>query len=485
MDFKIQPYKHQLQALDMSKKLTDLGLLWEMGTGKTGGMINILRHKFNEAGRLRKTLVLSPLVTLFNWKEEFMMHSNIREQDIIVLHKGGGAGKTKALVQRVEDDKGMLTIPKIAITNYESLQNQAFYDTVQEWQPDILVMDEAHLVKNPSAKRSKKVFAIAKKAENRYILTGTPILNNIQDIFMQFKCLDLGATFGLNFYTFRNTYMEDVNRQWNNKANHFPDYKPIESKYDELTSKIYTKCYRVTKDQCLDLPPLISEKRIVELGPEQKKYYKQMERDFVAFVEEKQKDKSLAGAVVAQLAVTKAIRLQQIVSGYAVTDTGEEINIQKNPRLDACRELVEELVPSHKVIIWCSFKNNYKQLGNMLEEMGVKHVFITGDQNLEQKKGAMDAFQNDQDVRVVVANRRAAGIGINLTSASYSIIYSRNFSLGEELQSEARNHRGGSQIHQRIVKIDLIGRDTIDEKVVEALRNKQDISKRIVDLVKK
>lgn len=483
MEFKLQPYKHQLKALEMAKEHDNLGLLWEMGTGKTGGMINILRQKYMEEGRLRKTLILSPLVTLLNWKEEFGIHSHITDSDIVTLYKGGGKGKAKGLFEKVFDSKvGALSIPKIAITNYEAILNEALFNVLTDWQPEIIVCDESHLCKNPKSKRTKAVVKLAQKAKHVYILTGTPILNNVADVFSQFLIMDKGATFGRNFYTFQKHYMQDLNANWGgNGGKRWSNWVPIPEKYDELTAKIYTKCYRVTKNECLDLPPLIKEKRTVQLGRQQKVYYEQMKRDFVAFVKEKEAEGS---AVVAQLAVTKALRLQQIVSGFMVNEMGDEINIKDNPRLKELEVLLDELTPNHKVIVWCSFRNNYRQIGELLEKKKLRHVFITGEQTLDEKKAAMDAFQTDKNVRICVANRRAGGIGINLTAADYSIVYSRNFSLGEELQSEARNHRGGSQVHEKIVKIDICAEDTIDEHVLKALRDKQDISDRIIDLVK-
>jgi len=485
MQFKLQPYKHQLKAIEMAKKHDNLGLLWEMGTGKTGGVINILRMLYQEEGRLRKTLILSPLVTLLNWQEEFGIHSHVNASDIVTMYKGGGSGKAKLLWQKTFDSKvGALSIPKIAITNYEAVLNEGLYNVLTEWQPEIIICDESHLCKNPKSKRTKAVAKLTQKAKHVYILTGTPILNNVSDVFSQFLIMDKGKTFGRNFHTFRNSYMIDANSGWNKgHSKGFSDWVARPEKFDELTSKIYSKCYRVTKDECLDLPELIKQKVIVTLGKEQKKYYEQMKRDFVTFIQEKEQD-DLNGAVVAQLAITKALRLQQIVSGYAVTEAGNEVNIKDNPRLKELERLLDELIPNHKVIVWCSFRNNYKQIGELLERKSIGHRFIIGDQTLEEKKRAMDNFQTDEDTRVIVANRRAGGIGINLTAADYSIVYSRNFSLGEELQSEARNHRGGSEIHERIVKIDLVAEDTIDEHVLEALRNKQDISDRIIDMVK-
>ena len=453
--------------------------------GKTGALINILRRRYMEKRRLMKTLILSPLVTLFNWKEEFDIHSYIDQRDIMVLHKGAGKKKAMDFCDFVGDKvDGSLRMPKIVILNYEALINENLYKVIQEWKPEILVCDESHLCKTYNSKRTKKVTALADRSLYRYLMTGTPILNSVQDIYAQYRILDGGRSFGKNFFVFRSNYMEDENAGWSNKPGHFPKFVARSETYGELHQKVYKKAIRVLKSECLDLPPLVKQKRMIELSKDQRKYYEEMKRDFVTFVNEKQQSGSLSGAVVAQLAVTKALRLQQIAAGFVTTDDGEEIYIKNNPRLEETKNLLEELTPNHKVILWCSFRANYKQLGDLCKQLKLNHVFITGEQKLTEKQAAMKEFNNDPTCKVCIANRRAGGIGINLVASDYSIVYSRNFSLGDELQSEARNHRGGSQIHDRITKIDLVARDTIDEHVIQALQNKENLSKRIVDLAK-
>ena len=110
------------------------------------------------------------------------------------------------------------------------------------------------------------------------------------------------------------------------------------------------------------------------------------------------------------------------------------------------------------------------------------YVFLTGAQNGEEKQQSIDRFQQRPDVKVIVANRASGGVGINLTAARYSIVYSRHYSLANELQSEARNYRGGSQIHTNIVKIDLFTPETVDAQVLDALSKKQKISDVILDI---
>ena len=470
----------------MSRAHRDIGILHDMGAGKTHSATLIIRDKCTQEKRLVRTLILSPLVTLINWAEEIEMHSYIPKHNVHVLSKGGSKGKVNAFTKFAMNPETMaMNRGQIFITNYESMNSEMLHKFMMEWRPELIILDESHMVKNPKAKRSKAVIKLCDVAKNRVIMTGTPLLNNVSDIFNQFRAMDLGMTYGKNYHVFMSKYMEDENAGFKGKKQYFPKLVPRHDMFDELSTKMYTKCHRVLKkDVMKDLPPLIRTTRLVELSPEQRKHYKQMERDFITFIEEKE-GAGESKAVVAQLAVTKALRLQQICAGYVTTEDGEEITLDKNPRLDATRDLLQEIVKDngHSCILWCSFKHNYGTLGKLCDSLGIAHGFINGQQNLEQKQEAMNEF-NTGKTKVIIANRRAGGIGINLVAASYSIVFSRNFSLGEELQSEARNYRGGSQIHEQIVKIDLAAKDTIDEQVMEALTNKNDISKKVVDLIR-
>ena len=471
MQYKIQPYDHQLKAIEMSKQLKDMALFWEMGTGKTKGMIEILRHKYTEAGKLLPTLILAPVVTLENWKREFLTHSTIPESKIFVC---SGTG-----VKRHRQLKDALVSDSIIIINYEALVTMKVFELLMYSKLEIIVMDESHYLKNHKSKRAKRVQTLASSPymKHRYLLTGTPILNSPMDMFQQYRILDGGETFGKNFYAFRGTYFYDKNANWKGQAS-FANWQPISSKFPELSEKIYRKASRVTKAECLDLPPLIKQTEYVAMSKDQAKAYKEMKDNYLTFVKDTDK------AVLAQLAVTKLLRLQQIVSGFMVTEEGESLAFDSVPRLDRLRELVEEITPNHKLIIWCSFKKNYEMIATLLEELDIRYVMLTGEQNTKQKQEAIDEFQSEESnsPRVVIANRRSGGIGVNLTRASYSIVYSRDFNLGDELQSEARNHRGGSEIHDKIVQLNLCVADTVDEAVLEALNNKQKISDIIVDL---
>lgn len=471
MEYKIAPYEWQKKLLQLSIREPDIAVLADMGTGKTKGVIDCMRYKFNQYKQVKKTIIFSPLVTLFNWKNEWHKQSSIPEDRVHVLH-GSSEKKLAAF------EKAIARTPnQVIIVNYEAVLSPKLLLAIEKWAPEIMILDESHYVKNHKAKRSKAIHKLSLGCLHRIIMSGTPMTNQVTDIFMQYLILDNGKTFGQNYFTFQRQYMYDENAHWSHLQKHFPKWKPREEMLPRLQEKIYSKAIRVTKDECLDLPPFIQEVYEVELSPSQRKYYKAMEDDYVTFVEEANRK----GISVATTALTKALRLQQIVTGYAKLDDGTEIEITDNPRLDALEELICALHDRHKVIIWCAFQNNYKQIGRLLEKLEIPFVFITGDESLTEKTENMRLFNDDEKIRLAVCNRKAAGIGVNLVSAKYSIVFSRNFSLEQELQSRDRNYRGGSEIHDSVIKIDLCAKDTVDEVVTKALVEKKEISDKVIE----
>ena len=149
-------------------------------------MIEILRRKFAESNRVRNTLIFCPIIVCENWKREFAMYSKIQPHDIVVL-TGAGKRRMLDLKKHLGED---LSKHKIIITNYESVQMDAVYTTLLQWGVDLLVCDESQRVKNPDSIRAKKIAQLADTTKHNYILTGTPILNSSQDIYMQFRVLD-------------------------------------------------------------------------------------------------------------------------------------------------------------------------------------------------------------------------------------------------------------------------------------------------------
>ena len=464
---KIKPWKHQQEALLKSKNLTHFAFFFEVGAGKTLTCINAVRMRFAQVRCILPTLILSPPITLLNWKREWMMHSNLKEEDIVILE---GTGK-----QRVEILKSVMGRPKILITNYESLLIKDLFPLLQQYRPNILVCDESHKLKDAKSRRSEATTKLADTAQFKYLLSGSPVLNSMMDLFSQFRILDGGQTLGKNFFGFRAKYFYDKNAGAPAHVS-WSDWVPRAGTDKELRAKIGHVSMSVKKEDCLDLPPLVKKRIYVEMSTDQKRAYDSMLKDFIAAVDNK--------VAIAELAITRGLRLQQIVSGFVAVeeDVGERSlkEFKDNPRLDAVEELLAELTPSNKVIVWAVFKQNYVQLRSVFEKLNLKYVEVHGEISAKAKQEAVDAFNTDPSIRVLLGHPASGGVGINIVPASYSIFYSRNFSLENDIQAEARNYRSGSEIHEKVTRIDLVCPDTIDEVVLSALADKQKIGASIL-----
>ncbi len=469
MPFLVKPWEHQLQAIVRASSLHSYGLFFEMGAGKTMTAINILRWKYMQHKRLLRTLVLGPPIVVQNWKREFEMHSKVGKS--VHCLEGSGKKRSELFLKNSSLDQ-----PAVFVTNYESLLMAELYQHLVNWQPEVIVFDESHKLKNLQAKRTKLAIKIADLAHYKLILTGTPILNTPMDIFAQYRVMDGGKTFGKNFYVFRAQYFVDQNAGMP-KDKYFPAWVPRQGALEELHHKIQPTSMVVKKADCLDLPPLVRQQVHVELSKEQAKLYNAMKKDFIAYVGDK--------ACVATLAITKALRLQQIVSGFITFAGGDgedprNVHLKENPRAQALQELLSEITPFHKCLVWAVFRENYATIRAVCDALGVKYVEVHGEVAPGARQKAVDSFNSDPDIRVFLGHPGSAGIGINLVGASYSIFYSRTFSLEQDLQAEARNYRGGSEIHEKVTRLDLVATGTIDEAITAKLASKMEISDKVL-----
>lgn len=457
-----------MEDLAASEGHQGFALFHEMGMGKTCSACHFARIRYYRHGRVLRTLVLGPPIVVENWRREFLMHTSVG--DLVVTLTGAGTKRVKRFDQALVKQR-----EQIFVTNYEALLMPELYKRLQKWNPELIIADESHLCKNHSSKRSKLLQKLADKAAYKLLLTGTPITRSPMDIFSQFRILDGGETFGRNFNAFRNTYFYDENAGWSARETHFPKWVPDQKRLPELTRLMRLKSSIRRKEDCLSLPPLVRKQVFVELSGEQARLYKEMKKDFITFVRDK--------ACVATLAITKALRLQQIVSGF-VTVEGEEkredIAIKENPRAVALRDLLSEITAHSKCLVWATFRDNYRTIRTVAEGLGLDFVEVHGGIPAKTKQEAVDRFNSDENCKVFIGNPGSGGIGINLVSASYSIFYSRNFSLEQDLQAEARNYRPGSERHAKITRIDLIAPGTIDEHIFKSLQAKQDISDKVL-----
>jgi SNF2 family DNA or RNA helicase len=169
------------------------------------------------------------------------------------------------------------------------------------------------------------------------------------------------------------------------------------------------------------------------------------------------------------------------VQGFVTTDEGEIVVFKDNPRREALVELLGDICVDggDKCIVWANFKASYELIRGVCKEVGIEWAEIHGE--IKDKYKEEQRFKKEKKCKVVIANQAAAGLGINLVEAPYTIYYGRGYSYGDDEQSESRNHRGGSEIHKSIFRVDIVAGSTIDELALEAIRNKETISEKILD----
>jgi len=464
-------WQHQKDSVMKAIPLHGFAFFAEMGCGKTGMAISTLRYKYHENNRILKTLVLCPVVVVEQWRREFIKFSRVGDK-VTTLTGTGKKRLDKFMNNAWFTVEGVpRTKNAIFVTNYETLNMKELYQSIYDWQPEVLIIDESHKIKNHKSKRTKSCIILADRARYKYILTGTPILNTPMDIFSQYRVLDGGQSFGQKFQQFRLRWFEDKNAGMP-KQRYFPDWQPKPSVNTEFNKLIYKRAVRVLKKDCLDLPPLVKKQIFVELGAEQSRMYEQMKKEFIAYLGDK--------TCVASMALTKGLRLQQILSGYFKTDDGEEIIYKQNPRIDALKDILQEIMDEKKkVIIWSCFRQNYKMIADL---MAGDVCMLYGGMTEKQRQESIDNFQNNETYNTMIANQGAGGVGVNLTAASYAVYFSRNFSLEFDLQSESRCHRSGSEQHEKITRIDIVAPNTIDEVILEALLRKENIANNILQI---
>jgi SNF2 family DNA or RNA helicase len=218
----------------------------------------------------------------------------------------------------------------------------------------------------------------------------------------------------------------------------------------------------VSKEDALDLPPLVKTIRYVDVHESIAQHYRDMEKSFVTLIQDE--------AVMADLKVTQIMRLNQICSGILHTE-------EQDHSLDTCKdevliELLGDLAPQNKFIIWANFKPAIARVEKIVSALHLGSAKIVGGQKTDERQAEIDRFQNEAKCSVMIANQGAGGVGVNLQAASYSIYFSKDYDLEKDLQSEARNYRAGSEQHQKVTRIDLVTRGTIEEIITEALAEK-------------
>ena len=455
MPIKANPFEHQKKAFEfvMHRFENDSGaaLLVEMGCGKSLISVAVAGELFNER-RIRNLLIVCPLSICGVWKEEFSKFADF-DYDLKIL-KGSLEKKTETLYSL----EGQAL--QIAVVNYESVWR--IERQIKNWHPDMIICDESHKIKTHNISASKSLHRLGEKTMYRLILTGTAITNKAIDIFSQYKFLE-PKIFGKSFYTFRNHYFDMVGY-----GNHTPVLK--ESMKDELKNKIHSIAFVAKKSECLDLPETTDILRYVELEPYAMNTYKHLVRD--SFAELKNSEITVTNVL------TKILRLSQLTGGFLGDDEGKKVYQISKAKLNALEDIIDDVTSSgKKLVIMARFIPEIEAIKKLLVKKNLSFSVITGD--VKNRADEISRFQNDADVLVFLGQIATAGLGITLTASSTMVFYSLDYSMSNFEQAKARIHRTGQK--ENCTYIYLIAKNTVDEKVLKALKNKVNLAKSLID----
>ena len=426
-----------------------------------------------QKGAITAAIVLAPKGVYRNWStQEIPKHMPDEVKPHVLVWKAdASAGYKKKLLEEIESYDGS-DFP-IMVFNIESLLSTNGMATLKlflkKHRGTVMgIIDESTCIKNHKAKRTKAALEIGSKCRVRRIATGSPITNSPLDLYSQFAFLDKQIIGCGSFYAFRNIFAE-IERITTRQGQSFD--KILKYKNLHLLSKrINDFSYRVTKKECLDLPEKVYVTRDVELTPEQKRLYKEMKNLSFTMLDDE--------IMSVQVALTKLLRLHQILCGSFTTDDGQIQKIPNN-RIEALSEVLDET--SGKVIIWANYLQNIEDIKQLLTEKYGAESFVvyTGATGNDDRVEAIKQFQNaNSPVRFFLGNVQTAGRGITLTAAQTVIYFSNNYSLEMRQQSEDRAHRVG-QVNN-VTYVDLVVRDSLDEKIIQALLAKRNIANEIL-----
>lgn len=386
-----------------------------------------------KGGYIEEALVVAPKSALGAWERDIELFSAL-DQEIL---KAG-----------------------ITLINYDKVwrgdKKSPYY---KKW--GCIILDEAHLIKNRTSRRSKFILRIATMSDYRYILTGTPIGNGqLENIW--------------SLYCFLDPYLErgyPYSRIFGGSYKTFEDRYCILNMYHKPSSYIHVKelqeiinehSYRVKKIDCLDLPDKLPDE-VIKVDLVEKTLYKKLATESAI----------LDLDILAENPLSRLVKLRQLCSGHIKLDTGEIVEV-KNEKLSILQELLEGYEDDKKIVIFAEFKYSIEKIAELLKKMKIKHVVLDGDQ---KDKTIWRKFQADKKIRVIVCQYQTASAGIDLFTSDTIIYYEPTLRSNTLEQSRDRIHRTG-QVN-KCSYIHLLTKGTVEVDIYRALSGYSDFSEKL------
>ena len=414
---RYKPFEHQKSTaafFTMNKRSFCFN---EQGTGKTASAIWASDFLINQ-GKIRRVLVICPLSIMDSaWRDDLFTFATHRTVSVAY----GPAEKRKKIIQEGSD---------YVIINYDGVAIVA--DEIKKGGFDLIIVDEATHYKNAQTTRWKTLNKLLTDDTWLWMMTGTPAAQSPVDAYGLAKMVNKNLVPRF-FGSFKDQVMSRVSQfRW-----------VIKPAATEIVFNSLQPAIRFTKEECLDLPPMVYAKREVELTNQQKKYYLQIKNKMVM---------EITGAeVTAMNAAVSLSKLLQISSGAVYTDAGDVLEFDIRNRYKVLREVIDE--SSQKILVFVPFKHAINILTEKLRADGITTEVIQGSVSAPKRTEIFRTFQTTKDPRVLVIQPQAAAHGVTLTAANTIVWWGPTSSLETYDQANARVHRSGQKHKSTVIQL--------------------------------
>ncbi|HEM3439507.1 SNF2-related protein [Streptococcus suis] len=449
---KLTLHNYQVVAKDFIIAHPYAAVILDMGMGKTATTLSAVNELMFDRFEVTKVLVIAPLrVANTVWSDEIEQWTELRH---LRYSKIVGTPKQRKVALQKDAD--------IYIVNRENLpwlveQCSPYF----KW--DMVVIDELSSFKSWQSKRFKAFMAMRPYMKRIVGLTGTPSSNGLMDLFAEFKVIDGGERLGRFIGEFRSRYFEEGRRNGNIVYEYIPmDYAEcqIQDKISDITISMKALDY-------LDMPDLISTKKLVRMSEKEKEKYSQFKKEYVL--------SELDGLeVTAANAASLTNKLVQLSNGAVYSDDHTVVTLHEQ-KLDALEDILES-ANGEPVLVAYWFKHDLARIIGRLEKLKVKSRVLKTEEDIRE--------WNKGNVPVGLLHPAGAGHGLNLQKGGHHLVwFGLTWSLELYQQTNARLWRQGQEAETVVIQ-HIVTEGTIDEEILKALENKDAQQERLIAAVR-